>query len=58
MIAYSRLTRDQARIMIHIYEVTIIDVKGCNDFQSFNLAKITRNYYTPATRDHVVSVTA
>ena len=30
--------------------------QGSNNFQLFNLGKITRNYYTPVTCDHVISV--
>ena len=44
---YSRLTRDQARKMIHTYGVTVMTSQGCNNCQLFHLGKITRNYYTP-----------
>ena len=30
--------------------------QGCNNFQLFNLGKITRNYYTPVACDHAISV--
>ena len=52
---YSRLTQDQARKRVHIYGYNN-DVHGYNNFQLFHLAKITRNYYTPVTFYHVISV--
>ena len=53
---YSRLTRIKQENMIYIYDFTIIDVTGCNNFQLFNLGEISRNYYTPVAYYQVISV--
>ena len=55
--AYSRLMRDQASKHTHIYDVTMIELtEVTSSLQIFNLGKTTRNYYTPVTYDHVISV--
>ena len=42
--------------MIHIYDVIMNGVTGCNNLQLFHLGKITRNYCIPVTCDHVILV--
>ena len=54
--AYSRSIKINQEKMIHIYEVTLMTSQGCNNFQLFNLGKITRNYYTPGACDHATSI--